>query len=89
VKDIFCDREGKAVCSCLEKVSVAMYSVIEKGKPSHCPLNLAHVQLWILLTKTLFVLVEILPPQVTQSLLSKANWYLSKSSQISLMVQCY
>lgn len=64
VREVFCGREDKAVCSCPEKVSVAMHRAIEKGRPPHCPLGLAHVQLWLLLTKTLPGLAEILPPYI-------------------------
>lgn len=48
--------------SCLEKVSVAICRAIGKGRPPHCPLGFAYVQLGLLLTKPWLVLVEVLPP---------------------------
>lgn len=48
--------------SCTEKVSVAMCSAKEKGRPSHCPVSLACVELVLLLSKALLVLAEFLPP---------------------------
>lgn len=42
-------------------VSCYVQSNRKKGPPL-CPLGLVHVQLWLLLTKALLVLVEILPP---------------------------
>lgn len=62
VRKVFSDREGKAMWSCPEKVSVAICRAIGKGMPPHCPLGFAYVQLWLLLTKPRLVLVEVLLP---------------------------
>lgn len=62
VRGVFCDREYKAVWPCPENVSCFVQSNRKRGRPPHCSLGLAHVQLWLLLTKPLLVLAEILPP---------------------------
>ena len=54
--------ESVRLCGLAQRMSVALYRAIEKGRPPHCSLGLAHVQLWLLLTKPLLELAEILPP---------------------------